>query len=162
MSLITSFIKCVALLCLCALAVTAQAAKLYKWVDKDGNVSYQDRPPPSTAGRIEERDLRTGPTAGPDAAERLPVVLYSVPKCQGCDLARAYLQKRQIPFTEKNVQSDVALQTEMKQKTGGLSVPTITVGSKVMQGYMESLLEGELEQAGYAKPAAEEGAPPQQ
>jgi hypothetical protein len=42
----------------------------------------------------------------------------------------------------------------MVKKIGELSVPTITVGSKVMQGYVESLLAGELDQAGYPKPEA--------
>ena len=41
-----------------ALAVsTAQAEKLYKWVGKDGKVSYQDRPPPPDAGTVQETDL---------------------------------------------------------------------------------------------------------
>jgi hypothetical protein len=44
-------------------------------------------------------------------------------------------------------------------------VPTVLVGSKVMNGYMESLLEGELDQAGYpriggGKPGEPEAAKP--
>ena len=39
-----------------------------------------------------------------------------------------------------------------------MAVPTITVGSKVMRGYIDSLLDGELDQAGYPKlPAKTEG-----
>ncbi len=38
------------------------------------------------------------------------------------------------------------------------AVPTITVGSKVMRGYLESLLEGELDQAGYPRPEEPEKA----
>jgi len=131
----------------------AHAAKLYKWVDKDGNVSYQDRPPPSRAGdRVEEKTLRGRTAPGTDdAARKSPVVLYSAPKCASCDTARAYLKKRGIPFAEKSVEGDRQLQEELIQKAGGLAVPTITVGSKVMQGYLESLLEGELDQAGYPK-----------
>jgi len=130
----------------------AHGAKLYKWVDKDGNVSYQDSPPPPNAGRVEEKELTTrSPEKKEDVAEKYPVVLYSVPKCSSCDLARAYLQKRKVPFSEKNVESDRKSQEEMKEKTKSLSVPTILVGAKVMSGYMESLLEGELDQAGYPK-----------
>jgi glutaredoxin len=142
------------LLVLFVFAVTpAHAAKLYKWVDKDGNVSYQDSPPPPNAGRVEQKDLATGlpEKKKDDVAEKYPVVLYSVPKCSSCDLARAYLQKRKVPFSEKNVENDRKSQEEMKEKTKGLSVPTILVGTKVMSGYMESLLEGELDQAGYPK-----------
>lgn len=142
-----------ALALICALtAPLAHAATLYKWVDKHGNVSYQDRPPPSDSGRVEERTLRTGDTASGTQAALPAVVLYSVPKCQGCDLARAYFQKRKVAFTEKNVETDVKLQAELKQKAGGLSVPTIMIGDKVMRGYLESLVEDELTHAGYPKP----------
>ena len=148
---------------LAVLALPAQAAKMYKWVDKAGNISYQDRPPPEDASRVEEKHLGERPNYGgnkglpADVLEKFPVVLYAVPKCSGCDLARAYLKQRGIPFSERNVQSDRAMQDEMKARVGELSVPTITVGSKVMKGYLESILEGELDQAGYPKAGAKEG-----
>ncbi len=136
----------------------AQAGKLYKWVDRAGNVSYHDQPPPEGSGyRVEEKPISTGekPKKKNDAnakvAEKFPVVLYSATKCDSCDLARAYLEKRKVPYTEKSVEGDLKLQGELKQKTGSLSVPTILVGEKVMRGYLESLLEGELDAAGYAR-----------
>jgi glutaredoxin len=136
--------------------ITAQGGTLYKWVGKDGKVSYHDQPPPENAGyRVEEKNLGGREKAGTDesaaAAEKFPIVIYTAPKCAGCDLARAYLEKRKVPYSEKNVESDPKSQEELKRKAGALSVPTITVGSKVMNGYMESLLEGELDQAGYPK-----------
>lgn len=144
----------------------ASAAKFYKWVDKNGRVTYQDRPPPSDAGyRVEEKRLggakaQDGGSAG--AAEKFPVVLYSAPRCASCDAARGYLKARGVPFTEKNVDGDRKLQDELIKQAGGLSVPTITVGPKVMQGYLESLLEGELDQAGYPKPQYEEPEKPEE
>lgn len=146
-----------------ALAVSpAFAAKLYKWVDEAGNVSYQDRPPPEGQGRVEERDVRGSGTAsdGGPAAAKPPVTLYAVPGCSSCDAARMHLKQRGVPFKEVNVSaSNVAAQQEMKKKVGELSVPTITVGAKVMKGYMASLLDGELDAVGYpkSKPAAGEG-----
>jgi glutaredoxin len=131
---------------------SAHAAKLYKWVDKDGNVSYQDHPPPPNAGRVEEKHLATrSPEIKDGVAEKFPVVLYSIPRCQSCDLARAYLEKRKVPFVEKNVQGNAALQAEMKQKIGELMAPAILVGDKVIKNYVESWLESELDQAGYPK-----------
>ena len=139
----------------------AYAAKLYKWVDERGNISYQDRPPPEGVGRVEEKTLRDGPGWGrssPEAAvaaAKSPVTLYMVPKCSSCDAARAYLKKRGVPFSEVNVsEKNRQAQQEMVKKFGELSVPTITVGGKVMQGYVESLLAGELDQAGQPKTAA--------
>jgi glutaredoxin len=153
------------LLIVAALAVsTAQAEKLYRWVGKDGKVSYQDRPPPADAATVQEKDLSSrrsssvsGSEEGADAARNFPVVLYTVPKCGTCDEARAYLKKRHVPFSEKSVGNNPALQKEMIEKVGQLSVPTVTVGSKVMNGYVQSLLAGELDQAGYPKEGKEEG-----
>ena len=146
----------IALLLAGLIATPALAARLYKWVDERGNVSYQDRPPPEGKGKVEEKTLREG--GGPATAEasaKAPVTLYMVPKCSPCDQARVYLKKRGVPFTEINVsEKHPQAQQEMVKKIGELSVPTITVGSKVMQGYVESLLAGELDQAGYPKPEA--------
>ncbi len=131
------------------------AGTLYKWVDKDGKVTYQDQPPPAGAGRVEERFVKDGEVGASDVtaeiAQKNPVVIYTIPKCSSCDLARGYLQKRLIPFTEKNVaQGNLTNQKELQDKVGELVVPTILVGAKVMKGgYIESLLEGELDAAGY-------------
>ena len=139
----------------------ASAQKMYKWVDSDGKVSYHDRPPPANSEyKVQEQRVRAARTPTSDAAEEAaqknPVVLYAVPKCAGCDQARTYLKNRGVPFVEKNVETDPTLQQELKQKAGTVSVPTITVGTKVLAGYLESLLAGELDQAGYPKTSAGE------
>jgi hypothetical protein len=36
---------------------SAPGEKLYRWVDKNGKVTYQDHPPPKEASRIEEKEL---------------------------------------------------------------------------------------------------------
>lgn len=145
-----------------ALACTAvHAQKVYKWVDADGRVSYHDQPPPSDSGyRVEEKTVRVGVKAeitgaAAEAAAKNPVVLYITPKCESCDVARMYLQKRGVPFSEKNVEGNRQLQDELIKQAGGLAVPTITVGAKVMRGYLESLLDGELTAAGYPGKDAE-------
>jgi glutaredoxin len=136
---------------------TAQAAPLYKWVDSQGRVSYHDQPPPEGSGyRVEEKNLGSGKKAEVDdtlekIVEKFPIILYSVPVCGSCDLARTYLEKRKVPFTEKNLENNPELQQELKKKAGSLSAPTITIGEKVMNGYLESLLAGELDAAGYPK-----------
>ena len=146
---------------------TAQAEKLYKWTGKDGKVSYQDKPPPEDEGVVQEKNLSgnargTSDAGTSEAAQKFPVILYSTTKCSPCDQARAYLKKRKVPFAEKNVSNNQPLQKEMIEKIGELSVPTLMIGSKVMKGYIESLLEGELDQAGYPKEGknvAGEGSP---
>lgn len=135
----------------------AQAGTLYKWVDSQGRVSYHDKPPPEGSDvRVEEKNIGSGGKSDKDDTlekiiEKYPVVLYSVPACGSCDLARNYLDKRKIPYSEHNLENNVELQQKMKQKYGALSAPIITIGEKVMKGYVESLLEGELDTAGYPK-----------
>lgn len=150
-----------------AFVPTTHAQQLYKWIDEQGKISYHDQPPPPDSGyRVEVKSLGStrGPTsdAAAEAAKKFPVTLYVAPKCGSCDTARVYLQKRGVPFTEKNVDGDRKLQDELIKMAGGLSVPTILIGSKVMRGYLESLLEDELNAAGYTKPGADEGAEPQE
>jgi glutaredoxin len=136
---------------------SAQAEKLYKWVDKDGRVTYEATPPPSESGyRVEEKVLGTGKKPAEDdtlekIVEKYPVILYSVPVCGSCDLARAYLQKRKVPFTEQNLDNNPVLQQTLQKKIGSLSAPTILIGEKIMKGYVESILEGELDGVGYPK-----------
>ena len=140
----------------------AQADTLYKWVDSQGRISYHDQPPPNGAGyRVEEKVLGPGNKHKEDdtlakVAEKFPVVLYSVPDCGSCDLARLYLQKRKVPFTEQNLNTNPELQQTLKKKIGSLSAPTIMIGEKVMKGYVESVLEGELDGVGYPKIEASE------
>jgi len=38
-------------------AAPGDAAKIYKWTDEQGNVSYHDRPPPGDTGKLEEKDI---------------------------------------------------------------------------------------------------------
>jgi hypothetical protein len=33
------------------------AAKVYRWVDKDGKITYQETPPPAGAGKVEEKNI---------------------------------------------------------------------------------------------------------
>jgi len=58
----TKLPKFVALLMFAALlaTVSAQGAKVYKWVDEDGRVTYRDRPPPAeSGGEVQEKNLDT-------------------------------------------------------------------------------------------------------
>jgi len=144
------------LLFLTLLAVQpAHATRLYKWVDEYGNVTYKDTPPTDDSIKYKEKNINGGNStsgdAADEAAEKFPVVMYSTPSCTPCATARAYLQSRGVPFQDKNVEGNGQLQQELKKKAGEISVPTIFVGSKVMKGYVQSVLAGELDSAGYPK-----------
>ncbi len=152
------------LLCL-TIPWSAHAGKLYKWVDKDGNVTYQDQEPPVEAVVLQDDSsprsaaASAGDGAQQGAAETNPVTLYSVPMCDTCDLVRMVLELNSIPFEEKNADRSVEVQDELQAKAGQLTVPTLIIGEQVLSGFSGPEIRQGLEAAGYT--LAERGGPPQ-
>jgi len=144
------------------LAATAQAQNLYKWVDQDGNVTYQDTPPPgedSTATPFaEDAEVAAEAKANEGNLPDIPVTLYSVPTCDACDLVRNLLEKYGVPYEEKDASNDVDVQSDLKELAGQLSVPVLTVGDAVISGYTSSGITSELANAGFT-PNRESGSP---
>ena len=126
----------------------AWAGTLYKWVDENGNVTYQDTPPPSSVNYEEQTVEDTeseDETASQDsqqslneAVENNPVSFYSIPECDACDLVRLYLENASIPFAEKDIQTNITVQQELLSRTGQLRVPTVIVGQDAVDGYSKS------------------------
>jgi glutaredoxin len=139
-----------------ALAPPAGAVTVLECVDADGTSSFRDKCPPGTTKKGEKQLLGVGGDDAPsidELATTNPITLFSVPNCDACDLVRSRLDSRKLPYTEKNVQDDAALQEEMKAATGGLTVPAVTIGSKVLTGYSADALDGALDAAGYTAAA---------
>ncbi|MBX2868939.1 MAG: glutaredoxin family protein [Acidiferrobacterales bacterium] len=134
----------------------ASAATLYKWVDADGNVVYQDTPPPGNVEFEESTVDGVAPSIPTDtglqieeAALENPVSLYTVPVCDSCDLVRLFLEKNAIPFAEKNVRNNQSTQAELQSVSGQLSVPTLTIGSTVLDGFSRRAISDALKKAGF-------------
>ena len=144
----------------CLLSTQVLAVKIVECVDEAGNSTFQDRCPPGTtvAG---EKKFYTGKKESDASTPDVPITLYTVPACDACDVVRNILEKYGANVSEKNVESDVALQRELQEKsgaTGTLSVPTVIVGEKVIVGYNKQDLIASLEAAGFKQagaPAAE-------
>ena len=143
---------------------SAQGQNLYKWVDEQGNVFYQDQPPEGAGESIEaygeDPELIADAEKDPRsiAAENFPITLFSIPVCDACDLVRNMLQKANVPFTEKDVNDNPPVQDELMSLAGQLSVPALAVGKKVIYGYNSMAIEEELTSAGYfAKDGTEQG-----
>jgi glutaredoxin len=157
---------CVLMFSLSPLAALA-AVTVLECVDDAGNSSFRDKCPPGSTKAGDKVFLgvssKKAKSAKEIAAEN-PVVVYSIPNCDPCDLVRNVLNTRGVPFSEKNIQDDAALQTELKAKTGDLTVPSVLVGATVLTGYNRAALESALNQASYPAPAADApaaAAPPQ-
>lgn len=136
---------------------TAEATRLFKVVDQYGNVSYQSRPAPLDPGVIsEEKDFNIGKEKSDNSlasiARKNPVIIYSAPNCNSCNEARDFLDSLKIPYTDKNAQASIEVSNELKKVSGALTVPVITIGKKVLQGYTRPWLESELDKAGYPVP----------
>jgi glutaredoxin len=124
-------------------------------VESDGEAWFRATCPPGST-KVADKKLvgviPDKPLTAADVAAATPVLLYSVPECDACDLVRHMLSERQIPFNEKSVHDNVANQEEMQQNTGGLSVPALMVGTNVLSGYSRSAIDSALNQAGFPPP----------
>ena len=136
----------------------ALSQQMYRWVDKDGRVTYSQSPPPAGAAKsVQPKSLgssvvesSTLPYAAQVAARNFPVTLYATPDCgPPCDDGRASLQKRGIPFKEVSVADAKGFEL-LKSLTGGKTqVPVLQVGSRLLQGYEPSAWKGNLDEVGY-------------
>lgn len=66
------------------------------------------------------------------------VTIYSTPWCTYCKMAKEYFASKNVAFTEKDVEQDVAAREEMVAKTGQLGVPVITIDDKIIVGFDKS------------------------
>lgn len=156
-------------ICLLLVAATsAQADSILRWKDKDGKVHYGDRPA-EDAIAVEQKKFGATPASGDDdlsyaarkAKQDFPVTFYVAPNCgEYCVQARALLNKRGIPFAEKNLVTKEEID-EFKAKTGGNSIPALTVGKSLVSGFEAGQWNSELDIAGYPK-IAPYGKRPQQ
>lgn len=66
-----------------------------------------------------------------------PVTLYGNATCPYCGAARMLLTRKGIRFEDINVAGNPDLLDEMRQKSGGRTVPQILVGDTVIGGFDE-------------------------
>ncbi len=162
---------------LSAATATLFAAQLYRWVDESGRTQYSDTPPPPSAKSVEQRKLGGStiqssslPYSLQLAVKNFPVTLWANNCGEACDKARAHLDRRGVPYTEKDPQAD--LDAFKKASGGDLGIPLLFVGSNKLRGYLDSDWDSAFDIAGYpktalvpvkpaAKPAAAAGAKPE-
>lgn len=125
------------------------AVNIVECEDEQRNRSFQKVCPPGST-MISEKKILTG--ARPEKDKRISNIhatLYTIPDCEACDEIREFLGTRNIPITEKNVNDNLELQTELTELTGALKVPTTIIGEEVLTGYSRSKFLSVLEAAGY-------------
>ncbi|MBS1197995.1 MAG: glutaredoxin family protein [Proteobacteria bacterium] len=143
-----------------ALAASSALAQTYRWINpKTGGVMITDTPPPGNAKLVDRtQNDRSDPEQGiPYATKRamdnFPVTLYTSADCATeCKDARALLNKRGIPFTEKALKTQEDFD-ELKTLVGGAFVPSIKVGNQSIKGFLTESYDNLLDLAGYPKTA---------
>jgi glutaredoxin len=142
----------------CMLAATSALAQQYRWIDESGRVHYTDTPPPPSAKSAQKKNLKGSDLGQQDSFEMLeavrkaPVTLYTFTECQApCQMARDVLNKRGVPFREKQVSSQQMLD-ELQQVSGGLSVPVLVVGTQMEKNASPEAFNAALDNAGYPRP----------
>jgi glutaredoxin len=143
-----------------ALMLAAGASQAqYKVIGPDGKVTYTDRAPPATEGKVSALGAR-GPAqaAEPDlpfdlrqVATKYPVTLYTVSgACEPCASARQLLKQRGIPFAERQVVTDEDGDA-LEKLSGGRDAPTLTIGSQTLRGLAAEVWVSYLDAAGYPR-----------
>jgi len=132
------------------------AQQVYKIVGPDGRVSFSDKPPSSTDGKV--APVTPGRNAGNNAAtlpyelrevaSRYPVTLYTGANCAPCNAGRALLTQRGVPFSEKTVSTNLDIEA-LQQLAGETSLPVLTVGKQQLKGFSDSQWSQYLDAAGY-------------
>ena len=148
---------CVAL----ALSSLAGAQTTYRWIDKaTGKTVFSDQPPPPGAKSV---TVREGKEPGSErqmnyatrqAAEKYPVTLYTAFNCtEVCADARAFLNGRGIPFTERLLKSEQEISDAAKEIGSESFVPGLKVGSQRFAGFDAGAWNNLLDLAAYPKSA---------
>jgi glutaredoxin len=155
MNFITSMRLWVATATLLLSALPAHA--LFKVVGPDGKITYSDRPPPGDTRAVQvNRDgsIAASDTSLPYALRQVmvkfPVTLYTASKCDACDMGRALLQRRGIPFVERTANTNEDKEV-WEKVTGGQEAPVMKIGAQVMRGFSASAWEETLDVAGYSR-----------
>ncbi|MSQ59507.1 MAG: glutaredoxin family protein [Betaproteobacteria bacterium] len=142
------------------ITLPANGAELYRWVDENGAVTYSDLQPPPTAASVEQKRFVDRPGsqqlhfALQTAMRDHPVTLFTTDCGPACTNAAQLLEKRGVPFAEKNAKGE-QVQKKLSALTGAqLEVPVLLVGKNVIKGFMPNAWHGALDIAGYPKTTA--------
>jgi glutaredoxin len=163
-SALTRFSRLATLATAVLIAPNLAARTVVECIDESGQKSFREFCPPGSLKKGEKKlqgKLAPGVDVGAIAAKS-PVTIYTIPKCDACDLMRLQLQQRGVPFTEKDASTDPVVQDELKALTGTkenlVKVPVLTVGKEVVGEYKPAEVNAKLDEAGYPAAAGTAGA----
>lgn len=103
----------------------------------DNEVLFQE------LAKLEPAGLRREPVVvGPFIEPEADVVLYGTVWCPASRKARAYLERRKIPFVEINISTNRAAAHRVREWAGGYeTTPTLKIRGQVVVGFDEKKLD---------------------
>jgi glutaredoxin len=127
-------------------------AEIYRWTDANGKVHYVEKKPAEGAGGQTEPLQGKGGVSfvgggGTGAASSVKVRMFMTQSCPYCRKAKAFLQKRGIPYEELDIEASAGAKAEY-DRLGGNGVPVILVGERRMDGFDARRMERMLAEAG--------------
>lgn len=140
-------------------ATAASAQTTYRWIDPStGGTVVSDRPPPPGARQVVKSAMVGAdgpqiPYAVRQASEKFPVILYTSAGCVACKEARALLDGRGVPFSEKVLQNEEEFAELGRQLGGEALLPSVSVGRQSARGFSPSVWNALLDAATYPSSA---------
>ncbi len=118
--------------------------------DSQGGRGFYKICPPGFE-QINKKRVQTGASKTSSANQDISATLYRIPECDACDEVKEFLNARGISVTSKNVDKNVALQSELLEFSSELTVPVTIIGEEMISGYNRTKLLSVLKAAGYTE-----------
>jgi len=129
------------------------------WRDRAGRVEMEVAPPGTPAEAQAARERQTGGPATPAARTRSPspeaqpagpgrvpsVIVYSAKWNEASQKALAWLDKKGIPYENRDVDNPPSNFRKLQEKTGGRNVPAFEIDEEIVRGFSPRRLEKILE-----------------
>lgn len=72
------------------------------------------------------------------------VKVYSTAVCPWCDKAKDYLKRKEVEFTQVNVQEDMEAREEMIAKSKQMGVPVLDINGTIIVGFDKKAIDAAL------------------
>jgi glutaredoxin 3 len=73
------------------------------------------------------------------------VKVYSIPECPWCKKVKAYLNSKNVSFTDINVESDLKGRAALAKLSPEMSVPVLEIDDRVIIGFNKEQIDACLE-----------------
>jgi Glutaredoxin len=125
-----------------AQALDRQQAEFEAWAHREANRDIEEQE--ARRARTEVAPAAVADKqASADALRRVPITLYGAPWCGACNATKG----AQIPFTERDVDTDAFAAAEARRLNPRGSIPVIDVAGRILVGFRPATLIAAIQDA---------------